>query len=208
MTTVAVLTATGRGTVTGNLNAGTATPKFVAWGVGTPTATVHDIGMFKEDTGPTRGTGTVTVVTTSTTNDTYQVVSTLTSTGTITVTEVGIFDSATRPFTTTWNSAPTTTSGTSGTTNASYTPANSTYIQTQAGEVMQVVTGSGSTTLTVARGALSSTAATQNSADTIAQGSNPGATVTGGTSFMHASFSGLPLSTGDSIQFTLQTQFS
>lgn len=207
MATTAVLTAKGRDEVTAAMQAGTVVGKVLGWGVGAATATVFDVGIFKEST-EARVTGTASVVTTTTANDTYQVTGTITAGGTVTITEVAIADSTTKPFSTTWTTAPTTTAGTSGTPAASYTPANGTYIQDQTGEVMQVTAGTGTTSLTVVRGANGSTAVTGVNGSTISQGAIPGVSVTGGNLLMHASFTGLALSSGDSIAFTCQIKFT
>lgn len=209
MATTAVLTAKGRDLVTAAMQAGTIVGKVIGWGTNPKagTANAADVGMYTEST-EARVTGTASIVTTTTANDTYQVTGTITAAGTETIAEVLIADSTTKPFSTTWATAPTTTSGTSGVTAASYTPANNTYIQTAAGEVMQVTAGTGTTSVTVVRGANGSTAIAQTAADVIAQGAIPGVSVTGGNSLMHATFTGLALSSGDSIAFTCQIKFT
>lgn len=66
-------------------------PKFIAWGTGAGTAAAADTTLFTE--GPeARTTGTSSKVTTTTTNDTYQVTGTVTATGTRAVTNAGLFD--------------------------------------------------------------------------------------------------------------------
>lgn len=210
MATTAVLTSKGRDTVTSYLNAGAPTqPKSIGWGTNpkTATAAATDVGMYTEST-EARVTGTSSVVTTTTVNDTYQVVGTITSAGTETIAEVLLVDSTTKPFTTTWATCPTTSAGTSGTTAASYTPANATYIQDASGEVMEVTAGTGTTSVTVVRGANGSTAVSSANGNQITQGAIPGSSVTGGSTFMHATFTGLALSSGDSIQFTCQIKFT
>lgn len=211
MTTTAVMTAKGRDTLTSALNGGAPTiPKAIGWGTNPKafTAVAADIGMLTE-AAESRVAGTSSIVTTTTTNDTYQVVGTITSSSSQTIAEVLLADSTTKPFSTTWATAPTTTSGTSGVTAASYTPANGTTIQTAAGEVMTVSAGTGTTSLTLVRGANGSTAVTQTAGDVITQGAIPGATTpTGGQAFMHATFTGLALGSGDSIAFTLQVKYT
>lgn len=83
---------TGRvkGVVSG---AGATEPNYVAWGTGAGTAAAGDTTLFSE-TG-TRVLGTSTQQTTSTTNDTYQVVGTITALGNLTITNAGLFDAAT-----------------------------------------------------------------------------------------------------------------
>ena len=210
MATVVKVTTKGREVISNRLKGGTPTqvePLNVGWGVGATTAALTDVGPFKEAS-EARVAGTSSFVTTTSTNDTYQVVGTITSASGQTIAEAFLSDSTTKPFSTTWATAPTTTSGTAGTTAASYTPANGTRIQTQAGEVMTVSAGSGSTSLTVVRGANGSTAVTQTAGDTITLGNQPGDSTANATLFVHASFTGLALNTNDSIQFTFQVQIS
>lgn len=209
MATTAVLTAKGRDEVTAAMQAGTAAGKVVGWGTNpkAATAAVSDVGLYTE-AAEARITGTASVVTTTTTNDTYQVTGTITSGSAQTIAEVAIADSTTKPFSTTWATAPTTTSGTTGTAATAYTPANGTYIQDASGEVMQVTAGTGTTSLTVVRGANGSTAVASANGNAITQGAVPGASVTGGNVLMHASFTGLALANGDSIAFTCQIKFT
>jgi hypothetical protein len=206
MATTVVVTAKGREIIVNSMK-GTATePKVLGWGIGTSTAAVTDVAPFIEGA-ETRTTGTSSVQTTTTTNDTYQVVGTLTSLSGQTIAEVFLTDSATKPFSTTWSIAPTTTSGTTGTTAASYTPANNTYIQCE-GEVMQVTAGSGTTSLTVTRAVNGSSAATHANGTTITLGNPPGNAVANASMYLHASFTGLALNTGDSIQSTIQVKYT
>jgi hypothetical protein len=210
MATVVKVTSKGREVIAGRMRGSTPTqaePLDVGWGVGTVTATVSDVGLFKE-AAEARVAGTSSLVTTTSTNDTYQVVGTITSSSGQTIAEALLSDSSTKPFSTTWSTAPTTTSGTSGTTAASYTPANGTHIQTQAGEVMTVSAGTGTTSLTVVRGVNGSTAVTQTNGDTIALGNIPGEANSNATEFVHATFTGLALNINDSIQFTFQVAIS
>jgi hypothetical protein len=86
-----LLVNTGKAIVTNYLNGGGATqPKYVAWGTGAGTTAATDTTLFTE-TG-TRVSGTTTQQTTSTTNDTFQVVGTLTAGGSLTITNAGTFD--------------------------------------------------------------------------------------------------------------------
>jgi len=89
-----LLVDTGKAIVTNYLAGGAATqPKYVAWGTGAGTTAATDTTLFSE-TG-SRTTGTATQQTTSTTNDTYQVIGTLTASGTVTITNAGLFDANT-----------------------------------------------------------------------------------------------------------------
>lgn len=210
MATTAVLTAKGRDTVTSYLNAGAPTqPKAIGWGTNpkTATAAATDVGMYTEST-EARVTGTSSVVTTTTTNDTYQVVGTITAAGTETIAEVLLADATTKPASTTWATAPTTTSGTTGTLTLGTGFTSGVYAQDASGEVMQLVTVSGTSVTGIVRGANGSTAVASANGNQITVGAIPGATVTGGSTFMHATFTGLALSSGDSIQFTVQVKFT
>jgi hypothetical protein len=81
--------------ITANRLKGTGTePKHIAWGTGAGTAAVADTTLFTEAS-ETRVEGTSTVETTDVTNDTYQVVGTLTADGPKTITNAGLFDAAT-----------------------------------------------------------------------------------------------------------------
>lgn len=93
-----VFTNVGKQITTGRIKgvgsgAGSAEPNYVAWGTGAGTAAATDTTLFSE-TG-TRTAGTSTQQTTSTTNDTYQVVGTISATGTVTITNAGLFDAST-----------------------------------------------------------------------------------------------------------------
>lgn len=89
-----VLTNSGKAIVTNRiLGSGTA-PNYVGWGTGAGTAAASDTSLFTEDTtgGYARVNGTASRVTTSQTNDTYQVVGTLTALASLTITNAGTFD--------------------------------------------------------------------------------------------------------------------
>lgn len=71
-------------------------PKYVAWGTGAGTAAASDTTLFTESSEEARTNGTPTRVTTTVTNDTYQVVGTITVvTSNKTITNVGLFDAST-----------------------------------------------------------------------------------------------------------------
>jgi hypothetical protein len=89
-----LLVNTGKAIITNYLNGGSATqPKYVAWGTGAGTTAATDTTLFTEVT--PRVSGTTSQVTTSTTNDTYQVVGTQTAGTTETITNAGLFDAST-----------------------------------------------------------------------------------------------------------------
>lgn len=209
-----VITSKGRDVLSGRMKGGTPTQvecNIVNWGIPSAqfTAAVTDVGLFAETT-EARQTGTSTIVTTSTTNDTYQVVATLTAAGARAVTEVGLFDSATKPFSSTVASGAIVGSavGTTFTSGASFTPANSTFIQIRT-EVLNVTAGTGTTSLTVTRGQNGSSAiSTIASSDVYTAGNGPGqTTITGGTMLAHFDFAVINLATSNTLQSTIQVQF-
>ena len=89
-----LLVNTGKAIVTNYLAGGAATqPKYVGWGTGAGTTAATDTTLFSE-TG-SRTSGTTTQQTTSTTNDTYQVIGTVTAGSSLTITNAGLFDART-----------------------------------------------------------------------------------------------------------------
>ena len=89
-----LLVNTGKAIITNYLNGGAATqPKYVAWGTGAGTTGATDTTLFTEVL--PRVSGTTSQVTTSTTNDTFQVVGTQTAGVTETITNAGLFDAST-----------------------------------------------------------------------------------------------------------------
>ena len=93
-----VLTVGGRELIVGRIMAvgsgiGTAEAKYIAWGTGAGTSGTADTTLFGEAS-ETRVTGTSSKQTGTSTNNTYQVVGTLTANGTKTITNAGLFDSA------------------------------------------------------------------------------------------------------------------
>jgi len=96
-----VLTNAGRAIVTNRIHGAGTEPLQVGWGTGVGTAAAADTTLFTEKaldlsaTSGSRTAGTGSQVTTSVTNDTYQVQATLTATGAGTVTNAGCFDNAT-----------------------------------------------------------------------------------------------------------------
>lgn len=86
-----VLVNTGKAIVTNYLAGGAATqPKYIGWGTGAGTAAITDTTLFTEN--GSRTTGTASQVTTTTTDDTFQVVGTLTAGSGLTITNAGTFD--------------------------------------------------------------------------------------------------------------------
>lgn len=90
----AIITNTGIANIANALNGGAHTPpQHIGWGTGTTAAAAGDTGLETPVDQP-RVEGTKSVVTENVTNDTYQVVGTLTALGTVAITEVGLFDAA------------------------------------------------------------------------------------------------------------------
>lgn len=90
-----VLTNTGKARMINALNGGSHTPpQHVGWGTGAGTAAETDTTLFTEAS-ESRVSGTKTVETTTVTDDTYQVVATITADGTKTITNAGLFDAST-----------------------------------------------------------------------------------------------------------------
>jgi hypothetical protein len=88
-----LLTNTGHAVVTNRIQGSGTTPNYVAWGTGAGTTSATDTTLFTE-TG-TRTAGTASQQTTSITNDTYQVVGTMTAGSALTITNAGLFDAST-----------------------------------------------------------------------------------------------------------------
>ncbi|MEU2426907.1 hypothetical protein ABZ619_38845 [Streptomyces sp. NPDC007851] len=212
MATTTVLTRKGREIVTGRMIGATPTqaePKFLGWGLGSATAANSDVAPFQEAT-EARVTGTSSQVTTTTTNDTYQVVGTLTSASSQTITEAFLGDSASKPQATTLSAVISSTSSTSiSVTSATGFPGSGNYNIQIDGEVMTVTAGQGTTTWTVTRGVNGSTAATHSSGATVTGGNTPGSTaITNGSLFVHSTFTGLAFNNGDSLTATMQVSLS
>lgn len=68
-------------------------PKYIQWGEGTGAAASAN-AVTAGNTTEARTSGTASQVTTSVTNDTFQVTGTITAAGTRAITEVGVFDAA------------------------------------------------------------------------------------------------------------------
>jgi hypothetical protein len=192
-------------------------PKIIGWGLGGAaggpfTAATPDVAMFQEAP-EARVTGTSSIVTTTTTNDTYQVAGTITCTqgGGETITEMLLGDTTSKPAVNTVAAGGVVGSAGSTTLNTgtNFTPGNNGYVQVRT-EVMQVTAGSGTSVLTVTRGANGSSAiSTIAASDVVTAGNAPGSTVvTNGDMFLHASFGGIALAQSDSIAFTATVQLT
>lgn len=88
-----VLTNAGKAIVTNRMIGSGTDPIFVAMGTGAGTAAITDTTLFTEV--ETRGTGTSSRVTTTVTNDTHQVVGTVTATAGRAILNAGNFDAST-----------------------------------------------------------------------------------------------------------------
>lgn len=88
-----VITNSGKDIVTNRIKGSGTEPNYVAWGTAAGTAAATDTTLFTE-AAETRVSGTSSRVTTTTTNDTYQVVGTLTSLSGQTITNAGLFDAS------------------------------------------------------------------------------------------------------------------
>lgn len=93
-----LVTTVGKGIISGQLNGVTTAPvTAIAIGIGTTGAAAGDTALQSESTtnGAQRGAATCTRQTTTTTNDTAQLVKTFTFTGSFAITEEGLFDNNT-----------------------------------------------------------------------------------------------------------------
>lgn len=94
------LTLKGLDVITAAIASGTAPPKFVGWGTSASALTSASTDLTTPKAldlaaaGPARGTGTVSVVTTTNANDTIQVTDTRTAGGAGTVQEMGLFSTS------------------------------------------------------------------------------------------------------------------
>ena len=85
----------GLGIITNRIMGSGTEPKYIGWGTGTTPATPADTGLQTPGS-ESRVAGTSSRVKTSTTNDTYQVVGTITCAGSAkAITEVALYDAAT-----------------------------------------------------------------------------------------------------------------
>lgn len=90
-----VIANTGKATYNNRMKGTGTEPLNIGWGTGAGTSAITDTTLFTEAS-EARTAGTSSAVTTTTTNDTYQVVGTLTVAGAgKTITNVGLFDAAT-----------------------------------------------------------------------------------------------------------------
>ncbi len=86
-----ILANTGKALMTSRMKGLGTEPTYVAWGTGAGTAAATDTTLFTESA-EARVSGTSSQATTTTTNDTYQVVGTITASAGRTITNAGLFD--------------------------------------------------------------------------------------------------------------------
>jgi len=98
MATVVKVTATGRGIASNRIKGTGTEPKNIGWGTGT-TAPVDGDTALETPAAESKVVGTSSVQTTTTADDTYRVVGTLTSASTQTISEAGLFNDADTLFT-------------------------------------------------------------------------------------------------------------
>lgn len=213
-----VVTRKGRDVFTGRMFGSTPTqaaPINLCWGldaagVDTYTAAQTDVMLFQESA-EARVAGTASQVTTTTTNDTFQVTGTMTATASRAICEAALADSTTQPAQGAVATGGVVGSSSSTTLNtaATFSPGNGNDVQIRT-EVMNVVSGSGSSALTVTRGVNGSTAiSTIAIGDVVTPGNAPGATgVTGGSLLTHADFAVINLNNGDSVAWTWKVSVS
>ncbi|MET7746191.1 hypothetical protein [Streptomyces sp. NPDC005385] len=207
----AVVTAKGREIIAGRMRGSSpsqAEPLNLAWGQNPAglTAAVTDVGLFKEAS-ESRVAGTSSVVTTTTPNDSYQVVGTFTSGSTQSIAEVALSDSASKPTAVDAVQTSSTVIGSNSATslivaNGANFSVNQ-YIQVRT-EVLKI-TAISTNTLTVTR-AQNGSAAISTIAlnDTVTGGNIPGVSnVTNGSVYFHAEHGAQNLSSGDQVSYTL-----
>jgi hypothetical protein len=86
-----VLTNSGKGIITNRLKGAGTEPNWLSWGTGAGVADPTDTTLFSESS-ETRVAGTSSRQTSTDTNDTYQVVGTLTATASRAITNAGLWD--------------------------------------------------------------------------------------------------------------------
>lgn len=212
----AVVTAKGREIIAGRMRGSTPTqaePLNLAWGQNPAglSAAATDVSLFKE-AAESRVAGTSSIVTTTTPNDTYQVVGTFTAGSGQTIAEVALSDSASKPTAVDSVQAGSAVIGSNSATslvvaNGANFSVNQ-YVQVRT-EVLKI-TAISTNTLTVTRAQNGSAAiSTIASGDTVTGGNIPGVSnVTNGSLFFHAEHGAQTLSSGDQVSYTLTTKFS
>lgn len=197
----------------------TAEPLNIGFGQGDPagtrvTALTSDKGLAGEivanGSQSTRVVGTSSQQTTTNTNDTYQVVGTITCNlvGGLQIVEAGLFSSSAFPAQTTITNNPLSSGGTSITvTSATGFPGSGNYDCMIDQEVVTITAGQGTTTWTVTRGVNGSSGAShnQNALITACSASGTGA---GGYMAAKGDFALISLAQNDTLQLTASIQFT
>lgn len=88
-----IVTDAGQDILTNRFKGSGTEPVFMAWGTGAGTAAIADTTLFTE-AAEARVSGTSTRVTTTTTNDTWRLVATITASATRAITNAGNFDAS------------------------------------------------------------------------------------------------------------------
>jgi cytochrome c oxidase assembly protein Cox11 len=174
-------------------------PKYLAWGTGSGTAQASDIALFNPVGSPVSGT--VSVITTSTSGDTFLCSSSITVSGYCNITNVGLFDSNSSPAVGSLSNQVNPTDTTITLSGYAAFPNTFPFNIQVLDEVMTVTSGNNVNVFNVIRGANGSSIMTS-----IIPSLTP---VVGpdGNLFMKSSFSSIGLQPGDSIQFNVSIQF-
>lgn len=200
-----VVTSKGYAIITNRIHGGGTEPLNCAFGQGSGTSAVPDEALFAEVVAQGRVAGTATQQTTTTPNDTYQVVGTYTASAARAITEAGLLDAVTSPAQTTLAASMTSGQTTLTVPSAAGFPGSGNYDIQIDSEVMTVTGGQGTTTWTVTRGVNGSTAASHASAAVVTGASIAAA---GGNLFMHGDFAVINLASGDTLTLTAKAQIT
>lgn len=174
-------------------------PKYLAWGIGAGDTQSSDIGLFYPVGSPISGT--VSVITTSSSGDTFLSSTSLTSSGSYKITEVGLFDTNSSPAVGFLSSQVNPGDKTITISGYSRFPNTFPFFVQVYEEVMTVISGNGTNIFNVIRGSNGSSMLI-----TIIPSLTP---VVGpaGNMFMKSSFPSISLAPGDGVQFNISVQF-
>ena len=192
-----------------------AEPKQIGFGQGNKTAgtdvtaLTSDKALGAEIVSQTnRVTGVSSQVTTTNTNDTYQVVGTITAAGALAITEAGLFDQNAYPTQTT----VATQGALSGTGTGTFTVASSTGLPTASTDYQidqEVLTGTSSgTTITITARGVNGSSAASHTVGSIITVASPTGTGSNGTMQAKGDFAVINLATNDTLQLTAKIQFT
>ena len=174
-------------------------PKYLGWGTGAGNASATDIALFNPVGAPVSGT--VGVITTTTSGDTFYFSTSITPSVATGITNVGLFDSNSSPAIGYLSNQVNPTDRTITVSGYNLFPNSFPFNIQVSSEVMTVISGNGTNIFNVIRGANGSSIVTA-----IIPSLTP---VVGpaGNLFMKSSFSSIGLQSGDSIQFNVSIQF-